>query len=241
VRKALAHTADRAGVNEVAAGGNLTLADTMFQPGEDFGLDAARGAVTYPVDPRRSEQLMNEAGFSKGADGFYSDANGRFSANLAAAYAAGFDQEIFILGDSWRKAGFDIQETVVPAAQAQDAQIGATFTGMSSRTTRSGGSGLVGYTTSAIPSADNRWVGQNRGGWSNPEMDRLVERFNLTLDRHERAQEVESIARIFTSELPAIPLYFNFNAIAYADGLRGMQAVPAGGNQLSNIHEWEFR
>lgn len=240
VRKALAHAVDRDSINGIVGRGTLDLADSMMQAGEEFGPAAARGAVKYAFDPRRSKQLMSEAGFSRGGDSLYVSPEGRFSASLSTAISAGYEREIFIMADGWRKAGFNVQEAVIPAARALDFELAATFPAMSTRTTRSGPSALANYTTQAIPSAENRWVGQNRGGWSNPEFDQLVDRFNTTLDASERAQQVETFVGVFTSNLPAIPLYFNSGALAYAAGLRGVQSVPAGGNQLSNLHEWEF-
>jgi ABC-type transport system substrate-binding protein len=72
------------------------------------------------------------------------------------------------------------------------------------------------------------------------EFDQLVDRFTITLDNGERARQIESIVRIYTTELPSIPLYFNYNAHAYARGLRGLGGGPAGGNEFANIHLWEF-
>lgn len=241
VRKALAHAVDRDGINEVVAGGNLDLADSMLQAGEEFGPAAARGAEKYGYDLRRSAQLMSEAGFSRGGDGFYVGPEGRFSASLSTALSAGFEQEIYIMADGWRKTGYDVQEIIIPTAQALDFELAASFPAMTTRTTRAGPSGVVNFTTQAIPTPENRWVGQNRAGWSNPEYDQLVDRFNTTLEPSERAQQVETFVRILTSDLPAIPLYFNSGTFAYAAGLRGVQSVPAGGNQLSNLHEWELQ
>lgn len=252
VRRALAHAVDRQSINEVVGMGELILANSMLLPGEELGQAAERGALRYAYDPRLTEQLMGEAGFTRGPDGVYVPISsgrpadrdvrpeGRFSASLRTNYTPDFEEEIFIMADGWRKVGFDVQETVIPAAQAQDAQLGATFPGLLTRTTFSGLTTLTRFTIEGIPRGENRWTGVNRGGWSNTEYDQLVDRFNGILDASERARQVEQLIRLFTSELPAIPLYFLSSPFPYAAALRGPHQAPPGANRLWNIHEWEL-
>jgi peptide/nickel transport system substrate-binding protein len=241
VRRALTHAVDRQGINEVVGVGELILANSMMLPAEELGPAAERGAARYAYDLRLTEQLMAEAGFARGQDGVYAGPEGRFSTSLRTNYTPDFEEEIFIMADGFRKAGFDVQESVIPAAQAQDAQLGATFPGLITRTSFSGLTTLVRFTTEGIPRLQNRWTGVNRGGWSNPEYDQLVDRLNSALDRGEREQHVERLVRIFTTELPAIPLYFASSPFPYAAALRGPQQVAPGGNRLWNIHNWELR
>src|SRR5213075_2616634 len=85
----------------------------------------------YPFDPRASEQLMDEAGFTKGSDGAYARAtDGRLVVELKTNASADNLSEQTVLASEWRRVGFDVQEAVLPAAQAQDNQARATFSGM---------------------------------------------------------------------------------------------------------------
>jgi peptide/nickel transport system substrate-binding protein len=202
VRRALAHGFDKPAISEVVAGGQqdvaeAMLASSMFYPKSQFGEAAERGAVKYPYDPRRSEELMAEAGFQKGADGFFVGTDGRFSASLRTNYSPDFEEEIHAMAAGWRVTGFDMDEVIIPAAQAQDAQLGATFPSLLTRTTFVGVTTMTGFTTSGIPRQENRWTGVNRGGWSNPEYDRLVAAFGSTLDRNEREQIVLEMMWLF--------------------------------------------
>ncbi len=240
VRKALAHAVDKQAMNEVAQRGYGIRANSMIAPLSEFGRAAERGAVDYAFDPRRSEQLMEEAGFRKGADGYYASA-ARFSASLQTGFTPYSERELLIHAAGWRTAGFDIQESVIPAAQAQDAQLGASFPGMLTRTTYGGLTTMVDFTSTGIPRAENRWRGVNRGGWSNPEYDRLVAAFNSTLDQSQRAEQITQTIRIYTDELPAIPLYFFGSVFAYVSALQGPQQVPVDTDQLWNVHRWQFQ
>ncbi len=246
IRRALAQGFDKPSIAEVVAGGEhdiaqAMLADSMFYRISEFGPAAERGAVKYPYDPRRSEQLMNEAGFQKGADGYFVGPEGRFRTGIATNYSADFDEEIHIMAATWRTTGFDVEESIIPAAQAQDAQLGASFPSMLTRTTFAGATTMVGFTSNGIPRPENRWTGVNRGAWTNPEYDRLVSAFGSTLDREERQQQVTQLMREFTGDLPAIPLFYLASPFVYATGLRGPVDVPADTSNYWNIQEWEFR
>lgn len=240
VRKALAHALDKQAMNEVAQRGYGRLASSMIAPLSEFGRAADRGAVSYPYDLRRSEQLMEEAGFRKGPDGYYASVT-RLTASLQTSYTPYSERELLIQAAGWRSAGFEVQESVIPAAQAQDAQLGATFPTMLTRTTFGGLTTMVDFTSAGIPRAENRWRGVNRGGWVNPEYDRLVDAFSGTLDAAQRAEQVTQMIRVYTDELPAIPLYFFGSVFAYVSALRGPQKVPVETDQLWNVHRWEFQ
>jgi peptide/nickel transport system substrate-binding protein len=246
VRRALAHGFDKPAIAEVVAGGQqeiaqAMLADSLFYRTSEFGPAAERGAVKYGYDPRRSEQLMDEAGFQKDSSGYFVGPEGRFRTGISTNYSADFDEEIHIMAATWRAAGFEIEENILPAAQAQDPQLGATFPSMLTRTTFVGATTMVGFTSHGIPRPDNRWTGVNRGGWTNPEYDRLVTAFGSTLDRAERQQQVTQLMRIFTSELPVIPLFFLASPFVYVATLNGPMDVPPDTSNYWNIQQWEFR
>jgi peptide/nickel transport system substrate-binding protein len=242
VRKALAHTIDKHAINEALYSGEGILADFIISPKSEFGPAAESAIVRYPLDIRRSEQLMNEAGFSRGADGMYTmPGEGRFSSEVKTNAAADNEAEIAILASTWRQSGFDFHEAALPAALAQDGQARSTFPGVYTFNTGVGESTLIDQTTSRIPRVDNRWAGGNRGGWSNAEYDRLVESFTTTLDREERGRQVARMAAIYTEELPAISLFFRTQPWAFVSALRGLTLVAPEANMAWNVHEWEFR
>lgn len=239
VRKGLAHAWDREGLNEGVYYGLYLIADTMIMSNSRFGQAMEAGAAKYPFDRRRSEQLMSEAGFSRGPDDFYaSPVEGRLSIELKASAGPADTEAATVMASSWRQEGFDVAESLIPAAQAQVAEISATFSGMLTRTTFGGLTTLVAFNTGGIPRPENRWIGPNRGGWSNAEYDRLVDAFKTTLDDQTRAGQVTRMMRIFTEELPLLPGFFVNRPIPYPRALRGPKSVSGETNFAFNIHEW---
>jgi len=242
VRKAIASAVDKQTLNEVMFEGEGFMADGVIPTSVWYGRDLDRGVVKYPYDLKRSEELMAEAGFTRGADGVYaSPSEGRFSPEVKTNAGVTFESEMSVLASGWRSAGFDFQETVNPAALVQDAQVRAVFPGFYIFSQGLGEQALVDYNTNGIPRAENRWVGSNRGGWTNPEFDRLAGAVNATLDRNQRAQTFVEMGRLFSEELPVIPLYFQPSVTAFANSLTGPAPVAPDTAIDWNLHEWQLR
>lgn len=242
VRKAMAHAVDREALNYGMYEGEAILADTIIAPTVPYYAEIDRVLTKYPFDLRRSEQLMNEVGFFKGADGMYARAGeGRFSPEVKTNAATQQEQELAILASGWRQAGFDVQEAILPAAQAQDSQVRASFPAFFAFSSPQGESPLARLNGAAIPRPENRWTGSIRGAWTNPEFDRASELFDFTLDRTERIRHLVQMAKLLSEDLPAISLYFNAIPIAVVAALKGPQPTVPDASWTWNIHEWELR
>jgi ABC-type transport system substrate-binding protein len=150
------------------------------------------------------------------------------------------------MAQDWQRAGFEVQAIPVPLAQARDIEGRHTFRSMHSR----GGlnAGERSWTTLEIGTPQNRWRGENRTGWSNPEYDRLIETFMNTLDRGEREQQVVQMHRILSEQLPAVHTHFSSHNMAHVAALQGPEVGQGSMGVFSpetspnwNIHEWEWR
>ncbi len=241
IRKALAYTIDRPGMNDALFGGQGFMSDTMFASSME-GFDVIdRTLAKYGYDPRRAEQLMAEAGFDK-VDGFFaSSAEGRFNGEIMVSSSTQSERGMAIMASDWRKAGFEFQERVIAAALVTDGQARSTFRALGGTGASYGQTALVGnFSTARIPGANNRWSGNNRGGWSNPEFDRLADVLETTLDTNERLQRIAEMARIVSEEVPAISLYFNIDVVGLAAGLRGPKPVAQGSEISWDVHTWEW-
>jgi peptide/nickel transport system substrate-binding protein len=242
VRKALAHALDLPLLNEALFEGETVLAASMIPPSIDYAADVDRAIARYPTDFRRSEQLMSEAAYARGADGIYVGATGeRFGAELRATATADIQQEAAVMASQWRTAGFDVHETAVPLAQAQDGQVRAAFSGLQNWGGGIGEEGLTNWTTAAIPTSENRWTGANHGGWSNAAYDRLYESYSTTLERPERIRLVVEMAKIYTEELAAISLHYSPNVVARVAALDGPETFAPDSLPTWNVHEWRWR
>jgi len=242
VRRAVAHGIDRATAVEVLTAGKGFPTDTMTSPREAFYAEIARVIQTYPYDPRRAQQLMEGAGFNKGADGFFVGPDGRpVRFSVASSSGSRNESEVATYADGLKRAGFDATQRIVTAAQINDPQLRALLPGMQ---VRGGQNEHRRYASAEIPGPENRWFGDNRGGWSNAEYDRLNEAFLNALDRSERVRLIAEMERILTTEVPLIPNYFDVYTTPHVALLRGPVArdgLVDWDNPFMYVHKWEWR
>ena len=71
-------------------------------------------------------------------------------------------------------------------------------------------------------------AGQNRGFWSNPRFDRLIDRANLVTDRAARRPLYVEAQRIAARELPYVSLFFKRNVAVMPAELRGFETYVSG-------------
>ncbi len=240
VREALYSSIDREALNEGVLGGHGAITDGMISPLVDYYPSIEAAVARHPYDPRRAQELMGEAGFVKGADGVFASGGERFSTEMRVLAGAQNEQELSIIGAGLRQVGFDVRESVLPAAALQDAELQANFSGLFGTGFQSGEAALPIFSSALIPRPENRWTGTNRGGWSTPEYDRLSETLQMTIDRTERVRLIAEMSRILSQEVPVVPLYFSVDVVAHTAALRGPQIVAPDTATNWNVHQWEW-
>jgi peptide/nickel transport system substrate-binding protein len=241
VRRALAHSIDRASLNEGIFDSEGFMTETGITHDTRYFPELDRAMTHYAYDPRRTEQLMNEAGFTKDREGFFASASGeRFSPDFIVEQGTVFERTLALMTETWSRAGVQVQPGVLPTTAMRDNETRASFAALYSPSTAAGERSLQIHSATQIGSPANRWLGGNRGGWSNPDFERFFELYNATLERSERDRHVIEMVKVYSDQLPVFYTYFNIGVLAHQANLKG----PAAGNvdRLSywNIHEWEF-
>jgi ABC-type transport system substrate-binding protein len=95
-----------------------------------------------------------------------------------------------------------------------------------------------------MPAPDNQWVGANRGHYSSRELDALLDKLWVSLERGEREAAERDIARHLSSELPIIGLFFYPAMAMVRRDVRNSRVprtvAPVGRLSMTwNAHEWE--
>ncbi len=75
---------------------------------------------------------------------------------------------------------------------------------------------------------DNIGVGANRGGYSNPEVDKLIIRAQRTLDMQQRKAIYWQIQEILADDLPYISLWYETNVAVMKRNVMNFRIQPAG-------------
>ena len=243
-RKALIHAVDRATLAETMLEDRSMVADTVPPPTEGYYAEIDRVLTKYPYDPRRTEQLLVELGYAKGADGFYtSPAEGRFRMETRGVSSGDEERDTTIVDQYFRDAGFDSFINLLPSStRAVDDKAKGTFPALTlNNNTLQRGLGLNKWLTSNIGSDADNWVGGNRMGWSNAEFDRLSIEWATTLDHAQATQKLAAMMKVLNDELPSLPLYYNFRIIAHTAALQGPEPFTPEATLYGNVHTWSWK
>jgi peptide/nickel transport system substrate-binding protein len=239
VRQALAFGIDSESAARSLNAGRAVLTSTLTSPRVPFYGQIEPLIKQYPYDARRAGQLLEEAGYTKGGDGFYAKDGQHLAPGVWSSSGDKNEQEAAVFVDSLRRSGIDAHQEVFPSSQLRDAQARALIPGVS---IRGGSLDYSAMTSEQIPSEDNRWHGNNRGGWSNATYDGAYHRFTNTLDRSQRIDLIGQMEKVFTEQVPAIAHYFQPNVTAHVAALKGpvaAQTPDAGGGRLY-IYKWRW-
>ncbi len=235
VRQALLYALDRAQLTEQLFGGRQPVADTTVSPLDWAHADGVR---TYAFDPARAAALLEAAGWSPGPDGIRRNAAGERLALDLMTTAGDRLRELVeqVLQSQWRQAGVEVRIENEPArVMFGDSLTRREFTGMALFAWFSSPENVPRSSlhSSEIPSEANGYAGQNYTGYRNPEMDALIDRLEVELDRAERAVMWRRLQEIYAEDLPALPLYFRAQAFILPKWLDGV--TPTGHQYFSTL------
>jgi peptide/nickel transport system substrate-binding protein len=239
VRQALLYGLDRAGISEQMYGGKQPVADTLVHPIDWIHTEDVR---KYPYDPAQARALLDAAGWHPGPDGIRrSDAGERLSLDLATT-SGNRTRELLeqIMQSQWRAIGVEVHLRNQPARVL----FGETLR------KRAFDLALFGWVSAPenvprselnseeIPSAENGYRGQNSVGYRNPEMDKLTDEIEITLDRAEREKLWHRLQEIYAETLPDLPLFFRADSYVLPKWLAGL--TPTGNLYTSTlwIEDW---
>lgn len=245
VRRAVAHAVDKATLSDALFEGAGIVAETLVSPQMEYYPLVDRALTKYAFDPRRTEQFMLEVGYSRGPDGIFTHpTDGRFEAEVRYTDRGGAESAVGapILQQMWRDAGLETFLFAYPSIYQRDGQYRSGYPALDYTAGGSDESGILHSVSSPfIPRAENRWTGQNRGGWSNADFDRVLDAYDVTLDSAQRTPQVVEMLKIVSDQVPWIPFYFNLRVIAQASALTGPKVAAPAATRAYNVHEWELR
>jgi len=101
------------------------------------------------------------------------------------------------------------------------------------------------YTTQEVPGPypqyPKGWGGANASGYSNPEFDLACQRGRAALPENPQHQDAHHQAQaIFAEDIPSIPLYTRFQAVATRLDLCGLVVDASAESSLTNLEEVDY-
>ena len=211
VRQALAYGIDRQTILHYLLKDSGRLAANVLPPEHwAYNPDVAH----YSYDPNKANALLDEA-YPRGKDGVRFHLTMKTSTDeMARLMAAVLQQQLRQIGIALDIRSFEF------ATFYSDVTKGA-FQFYSLR--------WIGYSNQdpdifedAFHSASFAPRRANRGYYSNPELDRLIEEGRRTLDQHERRRIYADVQRILARDLPYINLWYMDNVLVHTARVRNV-------------------
>jgi peptide/nickel transport system substrate-binding protein len=235
-RRALVHAIDREAMVDTLQAGLTPVAHSFLAPDEPEYPEVESNIVRYDYDPRRATQLVEELGYSRGADGGFRAANGqRLGVEIRAVTGIEINQKaMFSVADYWQRSGVATETNVVPRARTNDREYIATFPSFQVVRQGSTVSFLTNRVSSAAPVAETNFVGANYSRYMDPEFDAKVERFFVTVQRPARMQVLGDIIRQMTDQVLTLGLFFDGTPALVGRRIDGVTPRQEGWN----AHAW---
>jgi peptide/nickel transport system substrate-binding protein len=227
-------------VDVMNPGLNSPLADSWIPPHHELRAQLEPSIPQFPYDPARAQQLLAQAGWVRDGSGtLISQTTGEpFQLLLWNTQSTGAEREMNVVADSWKAIGAQTELYIVPTALVNDREGRAKLPG--------GGITGVGYDsfstdrlhTRTVTSAANRWLGSNRGGYSNPQVDDLLDRIVVAIGSSERLALHRQLLQVQMGDVALMPLYWDLDPILMLKGVRGVAAAN-GSLNLSDTLTWD--
>ena len=242
VRAAMVLALDRTELTKSLFAGRQQVADAFLTP-LDFGF--TDDVPHYPYDPAKAAALLDEAGWKPGPGGIRRDAAGEKLSFTLMTTAGNHSRELVeqVLQSYWKKVGIEIRLKNEPPRVLFGETLPhrnfelAMYAWISSpeNVPRSI------FHSGEIPNAANGYSGQNVGGYSNPEMDRLLEALDVELDPAKRKTIWAAVERLYATDLPSLPLFFRADSFFLPKWLGGVRPT---GNQYPTslwVTDWTVK
>jgi len=133
------------------------------------------------------------------------------------------------IADYWRRMGVATDLVIIPPARTSDTEYRAKFPAFDMGGNFGVGNNLRSVTKAEVRTPENKYQGQNRGGYVNDALDELVHRYYVTIPFSERQVIAGQIQEHITDQIVTMFLYYNTNPAFIAKRLANI-ALPYYGN-----------
>ena len=213
VREAIARAIDVDALDEIVMNGLATPSD-QYVPSSHIGhVDGMNFREMYPLDIEKANELMAEAGYADGFTMTLDATNNRYVNDAQIAQA---------LASMLAKININLELNIMPKSNfwgyIRVPSENSSFI-MSGWDVPSGDAGSM-YGAMFYTRDTKEGYGQvNRGSYSNPEVDALVDQADATPSVEERDQLLQEATKLLLADIPMIPVHYEQDIYAVRDGV----------------------
>ncbi len=217
VRQALAYATDRKTLVRYLLRGQARLASSLLPPNHwAYSNDVPH----YDYDPARAEQLLDAAGFSRGAGGM----------RLRLTLKTSTEESARLLGaalqDQWRRIGVELELRSLEFATFYSDITRGSFQLYLARWV--GGNNDPDIFEYVFDSRKMPPEGANRGHYRNPQLDELLDRARVEMNQEIRKKIYAEVQRIVARDLPYLNLWYMDNVCVHRARVTNIVLTPTG-------------
>lgn len=238
-RRALLQAIDRQAMVETIMAGLVPIAHSYIKPDAPEARETDRYVVRYEYDPRRAAQVLEELGYTKGADGRLRDSSAQpLTVEVRATSSPAIHaKSMFPVADYWQRLGLSVDPLVVPVQSIRDREFQATFPAFDVGRRPNGAEYVERFHSSEAGLPQNRFQGRNTPRYMTPEFDGLLEQYLATIPWEPRMQVLGQIMRHFTDQLVTMGLFYDVGPTLVSNRLVNVPVY----NPTANVHEWDLK
>lgn len=226
VRQALAYATDRTTLIRYLLRGQARPASSLLPPNH-WAYEP--NVQQYAYDPARAEQLLDAAGFARGADGVRIHLTLKTSTEESARLLGE------ALADQWKRVGVALElRPLENATFVADIGRGSfqlyTFRWIGANNDPD----IFRYVFSSKRMPPD---GANRGHYRNPTLDALIDKQRVEMDMAKRKELLSEIQKIVAEDEPYINLWYVDNVCVHRARVTGIAIAPGGGYDFLDTAE----
>ncbi|XEC95875.1 ABC transporter substrate-binding protein [Paenibacillus tarimensis] len=173
----------------------------------------------YGYDPEKAKQLLDEAGWEIGSDGYRYKDGEKFTIHFSASTPN------------------PVNDAIIPIATENYKELGIEFIAeqlefnsvIEKRTKGEHEMAFLAWGLTPDPDPFGTFHtngGSNWDGYSNPELDKLIEQAQAELDQEKRKQLLSQVYQILNEDVPNIYMYQRYNMNVFNTRLNGFDITP---------------
>jgi peptide/nickel transport system substrate-binding protein len=238
VRQAIAHGINRQELVDKVLYGKSVVMHTWFASAPWANDDAA--VKKYDYNPQKAKDILAQAGYKAGSDGIMEKNGQKLRFKLQTTNAKLRMQVGPIVQANLKEVGIQIDPEYIPGR--------GLFENNGPLQTGTFELGLYTWVSDPDPDPNNLYLSKNcpeNGGvnypcWKNAEFDRLGLQQISELDRTKRKPILSQMQKVWTEELPSLPLFQRIQVTAASPKFVNFKASLSNTPETFNIHEWWY-
>lgn len=244
VRKALLLGLNRADLTKALFDGKQEPAVHNISPKDPWFTKDPNKITIYPYSKREAGKLLDEAGWKMGPDN-YRHKDGKKMSLVFMTTAGNKVRELVqvYLQNQYKQLGIEL------VIKNQPARV---FFGDTTRKMNYGEMALFAWVSSPensprsvlhssqIPSDKNGWSGQNFMSWANKDADALMDQLDLEFNAAKRTELVHKILKLYTEEVPVLPLYYRSDVSVVPANLKNYRVSGHQFSETNAVENWTF-